>query len=128
MKIDLREGKFDAEFNVNCLFSVLRKQGYNKLSDLEKMFNIGDDPTIDDIDNMCQLVVEGIAEGSRIKGEESEVSLESIRPWLLEDQTRLEKVVTEVMNSMPSQEESDAQGGGKKKGQKATQRQRKSKQ
>lgn len=118
MLIELGKGKFEAKFNVNCLFNVLRQNGYNKLSDLQTMFNIGDDPKIDDIDNMAHLVYEGIRENCRQNNEDFDVEIEDIRPWMFEDNSRLEQVVNEVMRSMPSQEqdERDAQEGDKKKG------------
>lgn len=119
MEIKINDNTYKTQFNVNALFATLRHYGYKKLSDLNEIFNMGDDPEIWQIEGLSVLAQKGIKEDIRINRREQELpDVEDLNVFLFEDTARIEQVANEAMEAMPGQEESqNGQGEDKKKGQ-----------
>lgn len=129
MQITVREQSYRTELNINVAFDIIRAYGYSKLSDLQTIFSLSEDPTVDEVEAISSLAVFGIKEAMRVDGvNEDEIereapSLRDLNPLLLGDPSLIEGLVNELMEHLPGDpEESEGSGesetsnGKKKKG------------
>jgi len=112
MQITVREQSVRTELNINVAFDIIRAYGYSKLSDLQTIFSLSDDPTVDEVESISTLAVFGIKEAMRVDGyKEDEIELEApslrdLNPLLLGDPSIIEGLVNELMEHVPGDEES----------------------
>lgn len=127
MQITVREQSFRTELNINVAFDIIRAYGYSKLSDLQTIFSLSEDPTVDEVEAISSLAVFGIKEAMRVDGyKEDEIereapSLRDLNPLLLGDPSLIEGLVNELMEHLPGDEDEASSGesggsGNKKKG------------
>jgi hypothetical protein len=111
MQIKVREQSYRTELNINVAFDIIRAYGYSKLSDLQTIFSLSEDPTVDEVEAISSLAVYGIKEAMRVDGvKEDEIereapSLRDLNPLLLGDPSLIEGLVNELMEHLPGEEE-----------------------
>lgn len=126
MQIKVREQSYRTELNINVAFDIIRAYGYSKLSDLQTIFSLSEDPTVDEVEAISSLAVYGIKEAMRVDGvKEDEIereapSLRDLNPLLLGDPSLIEGLVNELMEHLPGEEETgeseSSSSSNKKKG------------
>jgi len=126
MQITVREQSYRTELNINVAFDIIRAYGYSKLSDLQTIFSLSEDPTVDEVEAISSLAVYGIKEAMRVDGvKEDEIereapSLRDLNPLLLGDPSLIEGLVNELMEHLPGEEETgeseSSSSSNKKKG------------
>jgi hypothetical protein len=126
MQITVREQSYRTELNINVAFDIIRAYGYSKLSDLQTIFSLSEDPTVDEVEAISSLAVYGIKEAMRVDGvkedqiEREAPSLRDLNPLLLGDQSIIEGLVNELMEHLPGEEETgeseSSSSSNKKKG------------
>lgn len=124
MKIKIKGKNYDAEPNINALFDTIRHFGYNKLSALQEIFDMGEDPGIDQIEGISVLVQNSIFEGARIADKDIDVpDVRDINTVIFGDMNIATDIINEAMKNMPQDSEQSEQSGAeseKKKNSRST--------
>lgn len=119
MQLEVAGQFYGLDMNVNAIFDTIRAFGYSKISALNEIFNMDDDPSIDQIEGVSYLVRAGIYEHQRGQGEEpAPPSIRDINTVLFSDQEKMQEVLENAFQNLPGENGEAEQEGGEKKGKK----------
>lgn len=122
MEITIKNKTYKTEANANVAFDVLRAYGYTKITDLSSLFDMGDDPEIQQIEAVSSLARYAILEEQRVRDVPEDTqeapSVRDLTPALLREKDKIRELIEELMqfvNEGEDEEQSKQSGSGDKK-------------